>query len=355
MTNIFRYLTTCPADVYVTAGNALANAAVDTCMTVEQWRQSNLPSRHSLYCNRALSAIHFARLAAASIADPKERADTLAFLEEQVGDLALQQVQDALPLYDQIDIRPLATDPQYKQKCLAGLAAFQKAQLTLNEEWEFQLSIAKFLRKLGGEPTQVLHHLAKACHLANEFAGGSVEAVYQLHATRLKLLREDQPNFAALKQHCFLPELQPQLPSASASHDFSSVPAALQASTSAAHMADSAAADAQALPAGITQDSQSDADHTEAIFQDAMSAMEFCVEQSKGFHKARYRRAQALRWRGRLAESLAEVQPFFKTRSRHGFAIKHSAGMYIIPEGVKKAKKVTLHELTPPVQVLVFK
>lgn len=330
------------ADVYVTAGNTLANAAVEKALTSEQWRQSDLHQRHSLYCNRALSAIHYASLAAADIEDDKERADTLAFLEEQKGNVFLEQVQNAPPLYNQMQHSPKSDDPQYRQKCLAGLNGFQKAQLTLDEEWEFQLSIAKLLRKLGTDSRQVLHHLAKACHLAKEFAGGSVESIYQLHATRLKLLQEDQLDLAALQQHCFLPETRLQLERITAAAG-SVLPEHASSSSDTFAAAASTAAAASKLGNSATQSHQQQA---ELLYQDATSAMEYCLEQSKQnrggqyetFHKARYRRAQALYQRGQQQQALAELQPLFKGKSKNGFAVN----MYVIPEGVNKGKKVSL-------------
>ncbi|KAA6420724.1 MAG: hypothetical protein FRX49_09301 [Trebouxia sp. A1-2] len=56
---------------------------------------------------------------------------------------------------------------------------------------------------------------------------------------------------------------------------------------------------------------------------------------SETFHKAHYRRAQALRWKGQHEQALAELQPFFKSKARHGFVIN----MFIIPDGIKKAAK----------------
>ena len=299
-------------------------------MTADKW-QADLQHYYSLYCDRALATIKFARMAAANIVDAKERADTIAFLEEQKGTLFLEQVQNAPPLYDQMQMSPKSVDPHYRQKCLAGLEAFQRAQLTLDEEWEFQLCIAKLLRKLGGDHEQVLHHLAMACHLAKQFAGGSVESMYQLHACRLKLLQQSHPNLAPLQRHCFLPEARLQLTSATTEEQSSQ---------------DQVPLGAGAAP--VMTGSNSEMSHSERaaiIFQDAMNAMEYCLEQSKTsrggqhetFHKARYRRAQALHWQGKPGAALAELQPCFKTRSRQGFAIN----IFVIPEGVKRATKVT--------------
>ena len=328
------------ADVYVTAGNTLANAAVEKAMTTQQWRQSDLHHRHSLYCHRALSAIHYASLAAADIGDAKERADTLAFLEEQKGNLFLEQVQNAPPLYNQMQDSPKSDDPQYRQKCLAGFYGFQKAQLTLHEEWEFQLSIAKLLRKLGTDSRQVLHHLANGCHLAKEFAGGSVESMYQLHSTRLKLLQQEQLDLAALQQHCFLPETRLELERITAAAGGSVLPEHASSSSGTP----SAALTAEAALALGSSAMQSDQQQAQVLYRDAMSAMEYCLEQSKHsrggqhetFHKARYRRAQALYQQGQQQQALAELQPLFKGKSRHGFAVN----MYVIPEGVNKGKKV---------------
>ena len=322
--------TSCLADVYVSAGSTLSDAAVDTAVTAEEWWQLGLQQRYSMYCNRALATICYARLAAANLTDAKVRANTIGLLEEQKGTLFLEQVQNAPPMYNQMQKSPKSVDPQYRMKCLAGLEAFEQAQLTLKEEWEFQLCIAKFLRKLGGGNSRVLHHLALACHLAKEHADGSVESMYQLHATRLKLLQENQPNLARLERHCFLPETRLQLTSATGSNQSSQ---------------DQTTSGEDAAPAMAGSNVEiSHEERAAIIFQDAMSAMEYCLEQSKTskggqhetFHKARYRRAQALRWQGQPGAALAELQPCFKSRSKQSFAIN----MFVIPEGIKRAPKV---------------
>lgn len=322
-------------------------------MTAEQW-QSDLQDRYSLYCTRALATIHYAKRAAANITDPKERAANFAFLEEQKGTLFLEQVQNAPPVYNQMQRSPKYVDPHYRQKCLAGLEAFQQAQLTLNEEWEFQLCIAKLLRKLGGDDNQVLHHLALACHLAKDYAGGTVESMYHLHATRLKLLQQSHPNLALLHRHCFLPETRLLLASTTGCSQ-SSQDQAMSGADAAPAMTgsnDEMNREERAGAAAGMTGSNGEMSHEEraaVMFQDAMSAMEYCLEQSKTsrggqhetFHKARYRRAQALRWQGQPGAALAELQPCFKSRSKQGFAIN----MFLIHAGVKRTTKVSEFEL----------
>lgn len=322
------------ADMYITAASSLAGVAAnhapqsvnkDLAMTPEQWQNCpELQHRFGLYRARALAAIQYAQLAAADISDPKEHSDTVAFLEEQVGMLQLEQVQDAPPLYDQMRHRPDKDSSSYQQACTAGLGAFERAQAILPEEWSFQLCIAKMLRKLQQDPRRVLHHLAQACMLAKQTVGGTVESMYQLHATRLKLLQEEQPDLDLLELYSFLP-------SASSGDQ---QPQSGESST-----------DSLLLSASAGRQQVSQADRTEAVYQDAMSAMRFCLEQSKQasrsgghetFHKARYRRAQALRWRGHSKEALEELQPCFKGKSKHGLVIN----MFLIYEGVTKAAQV---------------
>lgn len=328
----------CYADTYMTAASFMANTAanhVELAMITDKWQKdTELQQRYTLYSSRALAAIQHAQLPAAGIPNPKERSDTLAFLEEQMGTLCQEQVQDAPPMYDQMKQRPDKDSTSYQEACTAGLEAFQRAQLNLNEEWEFQLYIAKMLRKLRRDSAQVLHHLAQACLLAKQVVGGSVESMYGLHAMRLKLLQQGQPDLTMLERHCFLPKTRQQL---------------LSASMGQQHSSDSELAQASAvqpvMSASANSSHLSDADKAELIYQDAMSAMDFCLEQSRQhskngtyetFHKARYRRAQALHWKGQHQQALVELQPFFKGKSKHGFAIN----MFIIPDGIKKAAKV---------------
>ncbi|DBA95749.1 TPA: Calcineurin-binding protein cabin-1, variant 3 [Trebouxia sp. C0004] len=326
-------------NTYLTAASSLASIAAnhvatqfaneDVGMTPEGWQERlHLQQRFKLYSSRALAAIAYAQLAAADISDAQERSGNLAFLEEQKGSLLLEQIQNAPPMYDQMRHSPDRHAAVYQHACRAGLEAFQRAQLILPEEWTFQLCIAKMLRKLHKQPGQVLHHLALACMLAKQMVGGSVEALYQLHAMRLKLLQEQKPDMQLLGRHCFLPQTLSALLLVNSAQERSQL-----AGTSASLSSMSASASSSQW-----------SDGADLIYEDAMSAMAFCLEQSKQhsrngsyetFHKAHYRRAQALRWKGQQEQALAELQPFFKGKARHGLVVN----MFIIPDGVKKAAK----------------
>ncbi len=340
-----------PADTYLTAASSLASIAAnhvatqsgneDLAMTPETWQERlELQQRFKLYSSRALAAIAYAQLAAADIPDAQERSSNLAFLEEQKGSLLLEQIQDAPPMYDQMKLCPDRDSAAYQQACTAGLESFQRAQLILPEEWTFQLCIAKMLRKLHMEPGQVLHHLANACMLAKQMVGGSVEAMYQLHSMRLKLLQEEQSDLHLLGRHYFLPE----------------TPSALLSANSAQELAGTSASLASLSASASSSQSSDEAD---LIYEDAMSAMDFCLEQSKQhsrngsyetFHKAHYRRAHALRWKGQQEQALAELQPFFKGKAKNGCVIN----MFIIPDGVKKAAKVPLLALVHIIVCILY-
>ena len=228
-------------------------------------------------------------------------------------------------------LRPDRHDLQYQQACLAGLQAFQNAQVTLDAEWEFPIDAAKLMRKLGRGSDEVLHQLAKACLLAKQTVGGSVESFYQLHAMRLKLLQKAQPDLSLIQRHCFLPETRDQL---------------LHLST-AQQTAASSQDQGSVLSAGPASLTEQDNAKADLLYLDAMAAMDFCLEQSKQhsrnetFHKARFRRAQALHWRGQYAQALEELQPFFSSRAKHGFAIN----IFLIPDGKSKATKVKSRRL----------
>ena len=340
------------ADTYLRAASSLASIAAnhvathsgneDLAMTPETWQERlELQQRFKLYSSRALAAIAYAQLAAADIPDAQERSSNMAFLEEQKGSLLLEQIQDAPPMYDQMNQTPDRHSAVYQQACTAGLEAFQRAQLILPAEWTFQLCIAKMLRKLHKQPGQVLHHLANACMLAKQMVGGSVEAMYQLHAMRLKLLQEEQPDLHLLGRHCFSPETLPALLLVNSAQER---PQLVRISASFVTLSASAS-------------SSQSSDAVDLIYEDAMSAMDFCLEQSKQhsrngsyetFHKAHYRKGQALRWKGQHEQALAELQPFFKGKAKHGFVIN----MFIIPDGVKKAAKVPL--LAPTLIVCIL-
>ena len=323
-----------PTDTYITAGSALANAAANHISVAEWQKDTDLRNRFHQYCSRAFAAIHHAKPAAAGLSSSKERSDTLAFLEEWRGTLHLDLSQDVPPMYDQMRVRPDRDDQHYQQACLAGLQAFWNAQITLDAEWEFPMDAAKLMRKLGRSNSEVLHQLAKACLLAKQTVGGSVESIYQLHAMRLKLLQKAQPDLSVIQRHCFLPETRDQLLHLS------------KAQQTAACSQDKE----PMLAAGSASLTEQNRAQAELLYQDAMAAMDFCLEQSKQhskngthetFHKARFRRAQALHWKGQNAQAVEELQLIFPSRAKQGLAIN----ILYIPDGKRRAEKVKLLHL----------
>ena len=58
-------------------------------------------------------------------------------------------------------------------------------------------------KKAGAGPAVYLRHCALACHRANEAVGGALEPLYRLHASRLKLLSQPEPDLRVISRYCF--------------------------------------------------------------------------------------------------------------------------------------------------------
>lgn len=315
-------------------------------MTCEAWhKQPRLQQRLDLYLGRAEAAADFARTAATLLTktqqhgqtpaahnqlqqQPQQLGDHLAFIEEQVGDLQLIRLQNAPPLYNQMQFAPHRSSAVSHQARQVGLKAFGKASQLLPDEWEFQLNLAKLFRKDGASDARAMWHLAKACCLARLHAGGQIEPVYQLHALRLKLLQQPNPDLTLLSRYSFNPQQQTE-----PMHHGAASPA-LQGNPSVPQQdqfVDTSAADIQHRLADPQPAIHASSTAEGAVFEDATAAMTWCLDQSKcfsksgkeeTFHKARYRQAQALSIRGRHAEALQTLQPLFQgRRSSHSFSI----------------------------------
>lgn len=341
------------ADTYMTASHLLMTTAAndgERAMTCESWHdQPQLQERLDLYLARAQAAMGFARTAtrlqapqqggvleAPSDGDSGQQHQAklgqlnanLAFIEENSGSLQLEIVQNAPPRYNQMQRVPVRTSAAYQQSCHAGLAAFSKAVQLLPDEWEFQLNLAKLLRKSGGADEQVLWHLAKACCLAKLHNKGLIEPMYQLHALRLKLLLSNSPDLDVLGRYSFTPSATAELVQVEAQSSPQAIITADARTTEGdvqAEGSDSAPSQATEQPAPAAQPAAS-SNRNCSLLSDAMAAMAWCLEKSKTgnhetFHKARYRQAHSMYCQGQHQEALQVLQPLFKRRGSHSFCI----------------------------------
>ena len=78
-------------------------------------------------------------------------------------------------------------------KLSPNVQAYKRAASQEPEFWQYQYGLAKALSKQAAPAGQILHHFAKACHLAQCFVGARLEPLYCLHALRLKLLIKVPP------------------------------------------------------------------------------------------------------------------------------------------------------------------
>lgn len=351
------------ADTYLTASHLLMTTAANDAqqaMTCKAWHdQPRLPERLHRYFARAEAAMGIARTAALLQADDPAQGQVvssssdkeiqqqqqqqqqarieqlnanLAFIEENSGSLQLERVQNAPPIYNQMLLVPDKESTTYCQSCQVGLAAFSKAAQRLPDEWEFQLNLAKLLRKSGGSAQQVLWHLAKACCLAKLHNKGLIEPLYQLHALRLKLSAQDSADLELLGRYSFAP---PVLAEPMQGDDQSSPQLALTDTDNTQEEADAAMQQASehtqalqtALPAASTATQN-------PVWSDAMGALSWCLEHSKAgnhetYHKVRYRQAHALYSQGQHDVALQVLQPLFRKKGSNSFSIN----MYMISNG----------------------
>ena len=322
-------------------------------MTCDSWYDKpRLQERLDLYLARAEAATQFAR-AATLLQAPQQggalqalpdsdlqqqhqaKLDqlnaNLACIEESSGNLQLERVQNVPPKYNQMQNVPVRTSAAYQQSCHAGLAAFRKAAELLPDEWEFQLKLAKMLKKSGGADKLVLWHLGKACCLAKLHNRGLIEPLYQLHALRLKLLLSSSPDLDLLGRYSFTQpgtaepmQLEAQnSPEGVATADAQTVEEDVQAEGPGSVPLQATEQTAQAAqPAASSNRNRS-------LLSDAMAAMAWCLEKSKTsktgnhetFYKARYRQAHSLYCQGQHQEALQVLQPLFKKKGSQSFCI----------------------------------
>lgn len=187
--------------------------------------------------------------------------------------------------------------PEHTQGCHLALAAYQAAEALatggdgLAVDWEVLLAKARLLRKLGFNPALWLDHLANACRCAARNDGGVLLPVYALHASRMRLLLgmpsarrwaaapargghssrrrqeaaeasvEERQLLRAVAAHCFLP---------TTSHQLNSPGEAARG----------------ALPQLSEAEVQAD---WRGLLEDCCTAMQWCLDKYKDFHRAAYR------------------------------------------------------------------
>ncbi|KAK9841424.1 hypothetical protein WJX74_005538 [Apatococcus lobatus] len=244
----------------------------------EDWpRQTSLLARLAAYEARAEKAGLITRLLTANAVNQ----DDLANISEVLGLQYYHQLQGGPPASNQRQ-RTSLQDGAYAECCRRCQSAYEQAARILPDEWQFPYFIGKMQSKLGAPPEQVLHSFALACRNAKLYAGGQLEPLYRLHATRLKMLLSGVVPVSLLHRHCF---------QSGADH----------------HPAD----------AGTTSQGS---DVFQLLLNDCLGALRYCLKHRPWFHKAQYRLAVAL-WHQQSPEAaVSELRQLF-SRGRKQFTI----------------------------------
>lgn len=200
--------------------------------------------------------------------------DEKAELLELSGSKHYDEVNDAPPQCNQLDIRPSRDDSRFKTATESALRAYRSAESILPDEWTFKINIGRCLRRLGSAPTEYLPLFGRACELAiKHHNGGLVDPMYILHNARFKLVKQAQKenklSSAAAKsvlclvgRFCFLKETQNKLKDIHLGFFDCTETSQLEMSE------------------------QQAAACCSALLIDCTAALEWCLEKQKGYHRA---------------------------------------------------------------------
>eukprot|EP00890_Picochlorum_soloecismus_P001652 jgi/Picsp_1/2488/NSC_00719-R2_ubiquitin carboxyl-terminal len=178
---------------------------------------------------------------------------------ESFGLSLLDEMSNAPPLYNQWLSAPEQSKTKYRSKLRCALSAFIGGTRVSPERWTNYMHAGICMRSLEYPAEKYLAALAIACELAKSEYGGLIDPIYELHAARLALItnlwspysRAFRPNIDVSKQKWLIDV----------------------ASHYCFEIQDSAPFD-HAQAAGF-------------LFDDAIAAMNWCLENRVFYHKAR--------------------------------------------------------------------
>ena len=200
-----------------------------------------------------------------------ENVDEKVELLELSASKLYDEVNDVPPQYNQLDIRPSSDDSRVIMATKSALRAYKSAESILPDEWAFKFNIGRCLKRLGSAPKEYLPMFARACELAiKHHNSGLVDPVYTLHNSRLKLVQQAQKEkklsakdvLCWVGKFCFLKETQNTLKDIHPRF-FDST------ENSYAEMSEQQAAAC-----------------CSALLNDCTTALEWCLEKHKGYHRA---------------------------------------------------------------------
>ncbi|XP_074317370.1 calcineurin-binding protein 1 [Silene latifolia] len=289
-------------------------------LNVAGWRKNvSLPQRVEASRRRSRRCL---LMSLALAKTPEQQSE----IHELLALVYYDSVQNAVPFYDQRSIAPLK-DSTWMMFCKNSMKHFEKA-FAHRQDWSHAFYLGKLCEKLECPPDVSFSYYSKAIVLNPS----SVDAIYRMHASRLKLLytTSQRKNVETLKV-C-----------ASYSFDQTTKEPSLTVldGVQRRQLLKDGGNDMKIHDLGGQNDEQSD--HLDNIwhmlYSDCLSGLEICVEGDlKHFHKARYRIAQGLYRRGDIGDlELAknEISFCFKS-SRSSFTIN----MWEIDSTAKKGRR----------------
>ncbi|XP_068647535.1 calcineurin-binding protein 1 [Aristolochia californica] len=238
-------------------------------------------------------------------------------------------LQNVVPFYDQRTVVPVK-DAAWMTLCQNSMKHFEKA-LHLKPDWSHAFYLGKLCEKMRCSKGEAFVYYSKTITMNPS----AVDAVYRMHASRLKLLyRGERKNLDILKvvaAHCFSQSTKDKvLKNLGWTDDM------LHCSLDVANNSN----EMNCEKGGDEPDLHTVADAWNMLYDDCLSALEICVEgELKHFHKARYMLAKGLYKRGSdgdLERAKEELSFCFKS-SRSSFTIN----MWEIDGMVRKGRRKT--------------
>lgn len=234
-------------------------------------------------------------------------------------------IQSVVPFYDQRSVAP-TKDALWMMFCKNSKKHFEKA-FAHRQDWSHAFYLGKLCEKLGCSPELSFSYYDKAIDLNPS----AVDAIYRMHASRLKLLYTSQrKNVEVLK--------------VAAAYSFNqATKEKIMNILGRIKRPDLAEGDrTTSTPVGLDcqnhEESHQLDDAWHLLYNDCLSALQICVEGDlKHFHKARYMLAQGLYKKGGtgdLEKAKDEISFCFKS-SRSSFTIN----MWEIDSTTKKGRR----------------
>ncbi|XP_058189790.1 calcineurin-binding protein 1 isoform X2 [Rhododendron vialii] len=236
-------------------------------------------------------------------------------------------LQNVVPFYDQRSVVP-SKDAAWMMFCHNSMRHFKKA-FAHKEDWSHAFYTGKLCEKLGYSNKESFSYYDKAI----ELNPSAVDAVYRMHASRLKLLctcgKQNREALKVVAEYSssqptkenvmnIFNKMGPEIPDLHMDVEDKSIQANPE--------------DAKLVDSHLLEEVWS------MLYRDCLSALETCVEGDlKHFHKARYMLAQGFYRRGEsgdLERAKDELSFCFKS-SRSSFTIN----MWEIDSSVKKGRR----------------